>query len=146
MIDQIDPQVLKDILETRRINKHKRNTPQSFRDHNRIVMRMEQIGVKMDYVSACLEKMCKTKLTSSYLLFIANGLISKLHIPIDRLAKRNRTALLCWYAEHWEEVFSYIPSILKNYKVDDYQSPEKTSSLQGYIFNPFDISQLLNSH
>ncbi|EAY00879.1 hypothetical protein TVAG_265820 [Trichomonas vaginalis G3] len=138
MLDQIDPQIFKDIIETRRINKHKRNTAQSFRDHNRIVSRMEQIGIKVDFVSACLEKICKDKLTTAFLLLIANSLISKLNIPIDRLAKRNRTALLCWYAEHWEEVSPYIPDIVSVSK--------KESNKSNLIFNPFDISQLLNHH
>ncbi|EAX92971.1 hypothetical protein TVAG_416330 [Trichomonas vaginalis G3] len=84
MQEQIDPQIFKDIIETRHMNKHKRCTAQSFRDHNRIVMRMEQIGVKMDVVSAYLERMYKCRLTTSFLLLIALPLIERL--KIERLS------------------------------------------------------------
>lgn len=110
----------------------------------------------MDYVSAYLERQVGEYMTLVNLLSIAQVVSSEVNIKIDRLAKRNRSALLCWYAENWDKISPVLSmmrtklhSIVSNTRKDmknqmrDYQY--NSSSSDDY-FDPSDINTLLNVH
>ena len=59
---------------------------------------------KIDYVSSFIDKFFGTHVTITILLSLANIVVSQNHIKLDRLARRNRSALLCWYAENWNVI------------------------------------------
>lgn len=143
------------IMQTRPSNRHKRNTAQSMRDHEKIQKRLQSNGVMPDYISAFLEKTYGRYFTSASLLLLANNAVSKLNLSIDRLAKRNRQALLCWYAENWEKISPLISNSafahsLIHGNIDSDESNEERINLIEIEYNnpidPRDISQLLNSH
>lgn len=104
----IDDKLVEEVLKTRKINKHKRTTAQSIRDHEKISQRMNNLGIKLDIVTAYFEQHLGPHVTAMSLLQIAFAVASKLNIKIDRLAKRNRTALFCWFAEQWNNIFPYL--------------------------------------
>ena len=130
----------KDILNARYVNKHFRTTANSIRDYERLKVRITKIGIKMDIVTAYLENMFGQHATSIILLSQAAIIEENLSIEVDRLAKRNRQALLCWFAENWEIILPFLNQTKEKKKLKLSQvrsSPEIDIS---------DLSQLLNMH
>lgn len=148
MMDLLDSKLEREILTTRAVNKHKRKTPQSIRDYEKIKQRITDVGIKMDIVSAYLDHLFGSHVTALSLLKNANHYAKKIGIQVDRLAKRNRSAMLCWYAENWDKIKPYLP-----YKQDvQLISIEPSIYSQTYPqqtiieYDVSDIRQLLNYH
>ena len=150
----IDNKLVQEIIKTRSYNKHKRTSSQSIRDHERISKRIFNVGVMLDFVTAFFEKKLGSYVTVFSLLEIATKVSIKTKIKLDRLAKRNRTALLCWFAEHWNKVYPHL--FQSDETSDDHQfsNPNQDScdpELSIYIppesiklLEVLDISRLLN--
>lgn len=86
-------------------NKKRGGLPQSMRDYETVQRRIKMNGeTKIDYVSSFIDKFFGTHVTITILLSLANIVVSQNHIKLDRLARRNRSALLCWYAENWNVI------------------------------------------
>ncbi|EAX96331.1 hypothetical protein TVAG_148330 [Trichomonas vaginalis G3] len=143
------------ILATRKLNKHKRSSSQSLRDHDRILKRLQSNSIMPDYVCAYLEKTLKKHVTLASLLSIARPIVNDLNLKMDRLAKRNRDALLCWFAENWDYIYPYISmndyrydNCLQNGDSDTIQEKElRTEEVSlSHSFNPLDVTSLLNVH
>lgn len=137
-----------DIIRSRAVNKHKRRTPQSIRDHHYLQRRIKDVGIKMDLVSEYLCKMFGDHVTALYLLAIAMSISEKIETRVDRLARRNKSALMCWYAENWGKIYPFFIS-----KIDQNLSDFVASGLiTKYEAPPIDyidvsdLNQLLNSH
>lgn len=84
--------------------KSKKRSSQSARDSMKINDRIKINGGKIEYVSDYINRLFDTHVTSSILISLANIFLDRLNLKLDRLAKRNRTALLCWYAENWNVI------------------------------------------
>ncbi|EAX73712.1 hypothetical protein TVAG_332230 [Trichomonas vaginalis G3] len=80
--------------------KCKRLTAQSQRDYEKIQKRIVNMGSKVDFVNSYVDKFFGTHVNIEILTSIAKIVEQKYHVPLDRLAKRNRKAMLCWYAEN----------------------------------------------
>lgn len=144
----ISSHLVKDIIRARAKNKYPRTTLQSIRDHKMLTQRIKKLGIKFDYVTAYLEHIHGIHNTVCQLLTQASIYSEIINIKIDRLAKRNKQALLCWYTENWDSVLPLLPlnfyeiSIrLKNKK--DHKEIKKDNLIQIDIS---DINQLLNFH
>lgn len=150
--------IIEDILSTRKLRKYKYSSPRNMKDHLLIFERIKYNGIKMDFVSEYMDREFGTKVKYVHLLSMANNLSRMLDIRLDRLAKRNRNALLCWYAENWALIQPHIKE-QKNYIDDEsfaLQSSIKDSTSdddnirnsisETIIIDPSDIRQLLNYH
>lgn len=151
----------KDILHTRKIRKLKDNA-KNVKDRSSVESRMKKLGIKIDYVSAFIDREFGRHVTFSYLLIIADILERKLDLHLDRLAKRNRSALLCWYAENWELIAPKIVSMKKRSRKRLRREKEQVSSPENYYYycnpeervgikqlddiDPSNIYTLLNRH
>lgn len=115
----------------------KRTTSQSNRDHEMVKSRSSSLGPKLDLVSGQLKRMYGANVTAVSLLHRANNLERILGITVDRLARRNRQALFCWFTENWE----LIQPILT-------QNSRKAIHIQPIIefTDVSDLSRLLNYH
>lgn len=150
----IDDKLVAEVIGTRKVKHNKRKTIQSIRDHEKIVKRMDNAGVKFDFVAAYFEKIIGPRYTVSSMLEIASNLANNMHLKIDRLAKRNRSALLCWFAEHWVLLSPHLlladngscPSI--NHSFNDGIGPkkieEKVSNNVDNSLEFLDVYRLLN--
>ncbi|EAX95002.1 hypothetical protein TVAG_243550 [Trichomonas vaginalis G3] len=78
------------------------------RDQEKILERVQQNGIKIDYVSAYINKLFRTKLAHTTLLALAKAISESTGIQLDRLAKRYKSALLCWYSENWDKLQNQI--------------------------------------
>lgn len=121
----------------------KTNTSQSIRDHERIHIRISKLGSKVTIVSAYLEGIYGQKITFSLLLTYANDISRKLNIRLDRLARRYRQGILCWFAENWSAIHPLIQS--SDYLHNLVKPQRKTEELNSNI-DITDLNHLLNAH
>lgn len=141
-----------DIISTRKPRRYNFTTKKSLRDHKKISLRVMKTGVKMDLVSECLDRANGSKVTYSNLLNFADKLSKKLWIKLDRLAKRNKDALLCWYAENWEFIRPHVADIkkledeTKNQIIASPVNYDNPKSSQKDLVDPSNILTLLNYH
>ncbi|EAY02055.1 hypothetical protein TVAG_383580 [Trichomonas vaginalis G3] len=154
--------IIEDIISTRKLRKYKFNSPKNIRDHLQIFERIRENGIKMDFVSAYIDREFGTKVKYLSLLSIAGNLSKELDLKLDRLAKRNRNALLCWYAENWDKIQPHIKeqkTCLDISSEEDISSPVEiqkeechTESVNTVVLrncmliDPSDLNQLLNFH
>ncbi|EAX95530.1 hypothetical protein TVAG_126600 [Trichomonas vaginalis G3] len=142
----------KDIIETRHVRKYKNRSEKCQRDHKMIFERVKLNGIKMDFVSAYIDRIIGTKVTYLNLLSFAIDISSVLEIKLDRLAKRNRNALLCWYAENWERIQPHIQKLktMKEYNLKTQIDLSISNSPQNHQIDekvdPTNLWQLLNHH
>ncbi|EAX85371.1 hypothetical protein TVAG_151160 [Trichomonas vaginalis G3] len=136
--------------------KHRKRTPQCQRDYEKIQRRIKFNGEKVEYVASYIDRYFGSHVTSMMLISIANVIIEKHKIKLDRLARRNRSALLCWFTENWDIIHPYLKekksksgdkSDESNNEFDDQNGRciYKCEEYCGY-FDPSDISLLLNTH
>lgn len=136
------------------------------RDQDKIMKRVQINGIKIDFVTTYINRYFKTRLAHTTLLALAKAISERIDIKLDRLAKRYKSALMCWYAENWD----IIQTQLKNYNIDmlmsdgssSYQSSPSpqyssadsigspcespSSECPRMSIDPSDISTLLNYH
>lgn len=143
-----EEEMVYDLLSTRKMRKFTVVSLQNMKDHDEILFRMRACGVQIDLVTEILE--CKNggRVTVEHLLSFARKLSKKIGVRLDRLANRNRNALLCWYCENWPSIYPHLNdfnshSIRKT--IDEMQFlpiiPRNVRSI-----DPSDINQLLNHH
>ncbi|EAY17211.1 hypothetical protein TVAG_291630 [Trichomonas vaginalis G3] len=100
----------------------------------------------IDVVVSCLESHHGGKLTVDQLRIYARSVSKIINKKIDRLANRNRMALLCWYSENWNEIYphlnEFIPSNPENQNSSDHEQNFETDR----EVDPSDLHQLLNYH
>lgn len=136
--------------------KHRKRTPQCQRDYEKIQRRIKFNGEKVEYVASYIDRYFGSHVTSMMLISIANVITEKHKIKLDRLARRNRSALLCWMTENWDIIHPYLKEKKhKNIEKGETKSDEsdenwnrniyKCEEYCGY-FDPSDISLLLNTH
>lgn len=140
-------QLIIDLMTTRKSRKLRLLSKKSLKDHSLIEQRMQINGVKIDYVGAVLESIYGRRYTVEDMLCLARKIAKLNKFKIDRLAHRNRDALLCWYAENWEYVY---PVLFNNGtqntgKISPKSDIQETIS-ENQLIDPSDISQLLNKH
>lgn len=147
-MDVISTERRNDIIKARSMNKHRRTTSQSIRDYEQLQSRISKLGIKMDYVSAYLDYIYGTHVTVFMLLPWAEEMERKLNVEVDRLARRSKQALICWYAENWEILYPYIS--LDSQKCGSKLGFEKFIQKKDYKkvmdIDISDIQQLLNYH
>lgn len=136
-----------DIISTRKMRKFRCVSPQNLKDHDDVVQRIQNIGVKMDLVTAIIESKYGGRITIEPLLSFAMLMTKKLGLNLDRLAKRNRSALLCWFAENWSAISPYINDInpYRNHSASVKMENITPPNEKEYI-DPSDIRMLLNYH
>ena len=120
-------------------NKHKRTTSQSVRDYEQMRLRCLMLGKKFEVVQDYLKGLFGSNVTAITLLSRANTLEKMTGIQVDRLARRNRQALFCWFTENWEVIQ---PILLSN--TSAYQKAHMAAESESEAM--FDIANLLNYH
>lgn len=128
------------------IPKQKRNTTQSIRDNERTLARLKKNGFKIEYVTAYIDRQFGTHVSSANLLTFAHELCEKLSLKLDRIAKRNKNALICWYAENWHIVQPHLKDLTLPLKHESDNQDEKNTNNNTQENDPMEISQLLNHH
>ncbi|EAX91245.1 hypothetical protein TVAG_162670 [Trichomonas vaginalis G3] len=108
--------------------------------------RFKKNEFKLDLVISILESHYGDKLTVEQLRIFASRLSKRIHAKIDRMANRNRTAILCWYTENWDKIYSLIDEFIPS-QIHKFENTEKDNSNQiTNDIDPSDINQLINYH
>lgn len=138
------------------VETYKRNTTQAQRDNERIEKRKLKNGMKTEYIYAYFNRLIGSHVTFPLLLNFAKIFSQDLQLNIDRLAKRNRSALLCWYAENWENIKPALHRVVKDLNIQSVVGNKSTQSNSNEIVisqvtsqknpDPSDLSSLLNYH
>lgn len=98
----------KKVFIIKRTGKRGSLTGQTQRDTEKINSRIRMNQHEIPKVEMELLRYFSGRPIISELLTLASELVNglegelKLNLKIDRLAKRNRDCLLCWFAEHWD--------------------------------------------
>lgn len=143
----IEDKFVADILTTRKIRKKKNISEQSIKDSYETEIRMEKNGVKIDLVEAVLENIYGKKYTVEQIRVLAMGIARKISKKLDRLAHRNKNALLCWFSENWDQVYPYLyAKFQKKPKFIGSKDNFSENLLEKTYIDPSDLSQLLNTH
>lgn len=87
---------------------YKRTTSKSIRDYEEVKYRSKLLGTKLSLVSDTLKIMFGEDVTAIKLLKWAKMFERMMGLQIERLARRNRQALFCWFAENWETIQPYL--------------------------------------
>lgn len=136
-----------DILATRKLRKFRTVSEKNIKDHEDVMVRIYNNWVRLDLVTKIIEINYGGKVRLETLLEFAIYLTKLLNIKLDRLAKRNRSALLCWFSENWDMINPYIHYI-KRYKHSITKDQNKKIQYNNVTENqdPFDLNSLLNRH
>lgn len=136
--------------------KNKIHQSQSVRDFKKLQRRIKENGEKFNFVGEYLDRYFGTHVNALILNSLAKIIMEKHGLQLDRLAKRNRSALLCWFSENWDLVQPVLRQL--NFAKDSVQrssiqprKPEyeniRTTPLATPAFSdPFSLDILLNRH
>ena len=129
---------------------------QSYRDNERIQKRIAANEGKLEYVSKFLDQYFGAHVNAEILISLAKIVMSNYQITLDRLAKRNRSALLCWYSENWDKIHPMLTSMnilgSRSSKLVNEIPPKFTNSFDeikiqsNEYHDPFSLDVLLNCH
>lgn len=106
--------------------------------HRDIEERVAKNNKNFEKVVNFMAKNLRPGFTCIEMLQLAAHVSDSLGIYLDRMAKRNRKALICWFSEHWDKIQEYflINGVRLNYPV------EETCSSPNF----FEVLNLLNYH
>ncbi|EAY02174.1 hypothetical protein TVAG_213740 [Trichomonas vaginalis G3] len=85
--------------------------------------RRRKVGKLYSYVENFLNSFPKLKRRTD-IMHLAIKISERLHIPIDRNAKRLNEPLICWFCENWFQVYKYILPVY----IEMYAQPETQNS------------------
>ena len=94
------------------MGKRKTLTSQTQKDQEMTVIRLKQNEAKIGKVTEILESLLGQRVQKKVLLEVAKEVSKKTRITLDRLAKRSRDCLICWFCENFEQVLPYTREIL----------------------------------
>jgi hypothetical protein len=97
-----------------RVGKRTKLSDQAEKDHKLINDRARKNGNLMPAVSKELELLCSQSLQKKDLIVVARTVSTLCDIPLDRLAKRSRGCLICWFCEHWPDVVTTLRQICRD--------------------------------
>ncbi|EAX90368.1 hypothetical protein TVAG_036800 [Trichomonas vaginalis G3] len=110
--------------------------------------RVLKAGENLNIVYSVLSNAIGVAFTNNELLSLANIVSNRLGIYIDRMAKRNKNALMCWFSENWMMIYPYIrKQMSKDYSINHKRINENNNTEHLFTtFDPTDVLQLLNKH
>ncbi|EAX93628.1 hypothetical protein TVAG_336140 [Trichomonas vaginalis G3] len=134
----------------------KEKSSQTIRDYKRIQHRVKMHAEKIDFVSSYIDRYFGTHVTIAILTTLAKITMEKYNLTLDRLERRNRIALLCWFARNWGFVYPILKdkdfrsNLMKIFcQLNSTFRPQEfptIPNLQGSYIDPSDLSFLLNYH
>lgn len=125
-----------------------RTTPQSIKDNEQLQIRIQKVGMDLEFVATYLKQIFGIDVTASTLLKLAEQLCYQYSLCLDRQAKRNRKALLCWYCENWKLIQHSLPNINYNSRFNPViqKFNQVDAKNQRVMVDVSDINMLLNYH
>ena len=98
-------------ITIQRTGKRQSLSQQTQKDQELTVQRLKKNEQMIPTVTHFLELVLGKSPQKKLLLSLATQLTSITHIQLDRLAKRSRDCLLCWFCENWELFLPHLSEI-----------------------------------
>lgn len=95
-----------------RVGKRLNRSSQSIRDNEVVNARIKLYQNQITPVTNFFESVLQERLTLQKLRHLAQILSPYANAPPDRIAKRNYSAMICWYCENWNRISPHICSAL----------------------------------
>jgi hypothetical protein len=87
---------------------------QAIEDRVLIQDRVRKNANLMPEVLKELGLLCSESLQKKDLIVIAGKVSTLCNVPLDRLAKRSRDCLICWFSEHWPCIVTTLREVCRN--------------------------------
>ena len=98
------------IYVIQRVGKRTNLSQRALNEQNTINIRIKDLGAKLETVTNELNFIANKRLNFHELRILADAVSAKSCIKMDRLTKRHKNALLCWFCENWDSLKSYVIS------------------------------------
>lgn len=122
------------IFVIQRTGKRTQLSKRTMHEQEVVNSRMKKAGGNFQLISNQLNSIYGKILSFNDLMFIADSATKKTQIKIDRISKRSKSALICWFCEHWENIKNILSDIpIANQSEIKYSSNEEELS-QDQIF------------
>ena len=108
------------VFVIQRVGKSTNLSQRAINEQSTINSMIKDAGSKLETETNELNLIAKKRLNFHELRLIADAVSMKSHIKMDRLTKRHKNALLCWFCEHWESLRSYV--------ISEYNTEKKESA------------------
>ena len=108
-----------------RVGKHKELTKQTQKDQFLTSERMKANQLLRPQILHSLKMIFGTPPQKKQLLDLALRISPKINVRVDRLAKRSRDCLICWFCENWSKV----STVLIGSSIEassEYEAPSKS--------------------
>lgn len=104
---------------------------QAIQEQNMTNSRIRKCGPMLNMVNKYFESKFGPKVNFKDLKLIADQIVKKIPLHVDRISKRNKVAMQCWFVEHWVIVKPLIDNmvfkVVEPPKVQQSQIDETTS-------------------
>jgi hypothetical protein len=97
------------VVHIQRTGKRRNVTEQTMRDGVRLGERINRNSASMKCVETFLDRVCGKRTMSDLILIADDCTRSNSSVPsADRLARRNRAGLICWFCENWVLISDFL--------------------------------------
>lgn len=138
-------------------SKHcKMHHSQTLRDYEKIQKRVKQNEGRLEFITEYLDHYFGAHVNTVILNSLAKIIMETYGISLDRLAKRNRSALLCWYSENWDKIYPVLNALNIGRKNESlFKTEMKNPLIENYkplairepkCDDPLSLEILLNCH
>lgn len=84
-----------------RVGKRNDLSEQALQEQAMTNNRIRRCGPKLNIVNKYFEDRFGPKLNFKDLKYIADQVVKRIPLHVDRISKRNKTAMQCWFTEQW---------------------------------------------
>lgn len=118
--------------------------------HEDMMIRVKMNEGNLEIVKYTLINFFGGGFTNAELINIAVYISNGIGIKVDRMAKRNRDALLCWFSENWGLIYPILTKskllLLNHTKMNKNCNLPNQMQKETVTHKPYDVLQLLNQH
>lgn len=112
------------VIVLQRVGKRSELSQRALKEQKIVNQRIKDCGESFQTIPKLLDSVFHTTLTFTDYKNIAEELTRFIPIKIDRLSKRNKSAMICWFAENWSIVNCFLPHIAIDAKPEEKDEPK----------------------
>lgn len=118
------------IVVIKRVGKRQMLSDRAIQEQEQVNSRIKKAGSLFDFVAKELKNVFHKDLNFTELRNIASTAVKGTNIKIDRLSKRNKNAMLCWYCENWDAIRGTIEKM-----GDNKSDPDNSSNQEDFVID-----------
>lgn len=99
------------VFVIQRVGKRNDLSEQAIQEQAQTNSRIRRCGPRLNMVNKYFESRFAPKISFKDLKHIADQVIKKISLHVDRISKRNKVAMQCWFVEHWDIIKPILDSM-----------------------------------